>query len=170
VVWGEPVDACVLVRACVQRQTRESELSKSTAPPRTTHHGEHRKRKPALNPVGTTSEPKLTGLHLRLVLVELGRLLLLVGEQSGVLALADAALLDAAEAEQQHADAEDDQRPDDDARLGAGRQRLPVVADARGFLDFFQDARCAPATVSDGGERRWEGDLLDDLDLLPVTA
>jgi hypothetical protein len=79
---------------------------------------------------------------------------LLVGEQSGVLALADAALLDAAEGEQQHADAEDDQRPDDDTRLGAGRQRLPVVADARGLLDFFQDARCAPAMVSNAGERR----------------
>jgi hypothetical protein len=55
-----------------------------------------------------------------------------------VLALARAALLDAAEGHQTDEHTEDGERSDDDAALSAGGQRLPVVADAGRVLDLLK--------------------------------
>ena len=93
----------------------------------------------ALNAVSAAAEPKLASLHLRLVHLKFRGLLLLGIKQGGVLALADAALLDAAKGQQQDTDTKGNQGADDDAGLGACGQRLPVVADARRLLDFFQN-------------------------------
>jgi hypothetical protein len=56
-----------------------------------------------------------------------------------VFALTRAALLDAAEAHDEHEDGEHGERADDDAGFGAAGERGPVVADAGGGLDFGED-------------------------------
>jgi hypothetical protein len=62
-----------------------------------------------------------------------------------VFALTRAALLDAAEAHDEHEDGEHGERADDDAGFGAAGEGGPVVADAGGGLDFGKD----------GGGVRW---------------
>ena len=83
-------------------------------------------------------ETEFAALHLPLVLQELSSLLLLARQQSSVLLLARTPLLDAAEDQKADEDTENSESADDDAALGASRQCLPVVANARGVLDLLE--------------------------------
>src|SRR5690349_19110538 len=78
-----------------------------------------------LHAVDVVAEAKLAALHLPLVLLKLGGLLLLAGQQGGVLALSGAALLDAAEDEETDENTKDGERTDDDAALCASGQSFP---------------------------------------------
>jgi hypothetical protein len=63
---------------------------------------------------------------------------------------AGAALLDAAECHEAEQNDEDADGPCNDADLGALRESGPTVANARGFLNFFEDfGLAAPKSGSD---------------------
>jgi hypothetical protein len=89
--------------------------------------------------VPSTPHSKLAALHLPLVLLKFCSLLLLLGKERGVLALALAPLLDAAEAHNDEQDEEEAEGAGDDADLGALRKSGPAVLDTRGGLDLLED-------------------------------
>jgi hypothetical protein len=89
--------------------------------------------------VPSTPHSKLAALHLPLVLLKFCSLLLLLGKERGVLALALAPLLDAAEAHNDEQDEEEAEGTSDDADLGALRKSGPAVLDARRGLDLLED-------------------------------
>jgi hypothetical protein len=93
--------------------------------------------------VAAAGHAELATLHLTLVLLQLGGLLLLAGEQGSVLLLARAALLDAAKGHDEYQHGEQAEGAGDDADFGALGQGGPAVAHARGGLYFLR--RCGLA-------------------------
>lgn len=101
-----------------------------------------------LNSVVSSSKTKLATLHLRLVFLQLSRLLLLLRQQCSVFLAARAALLDATESYEQEEDGEETDGASDDADFGALWEGGPAVAHAGGLLDFLKDFGFAAAVIT----------------------
>ena len=112
--------------------------------------------RPQLRPRNTTCARRLDvarshaespGLHLRLVLAELGRLLLLVREQCLGFLPARSPLLDAAEHDDNGGQCGCSQTASGNANLGAIGQGIVAVLDPVWRLDLFEHLRLAPAVL-----------------------